>query len=149
MTSFEDKISEAIIARFFEPIPTFTQVSKSDGNGNYYLEWQVGSHKSPVAVVAAEIYAAKGKEIVEAVLRQMTVEQIGEVLVPKIVADLVEKLGPSNRYSSFSETERTEMRKLVWKRVADEYGKRAVEYLQNSGALSNMLGSVVEEASDG
>lgn len=151
MTTFEDKILEAIVTRFFEPHTVYAPVQTFDQQtGQYRTEWSASSQKSPVQVVAEQIFSAKKTEIMAAVLERISIDAIATHLVPLVSADIVKQLAPptggGSYYSRPDESARLKMRDDVWAKVAEEFGKQAVAYLQRTGGLQPVLGSVVEPA---
>lgn len=144
---FEDMIRDAIIDRFFAPIPVMETVWKQspDGSGSYQT-FQPGYQNTPMQIVASEIYKAKMQEITAAVLERITLNDITDAVVPKIVANFVKTFDTGdNSWKSPGEDARRKMNDMVWQRVADEFGKQAVAFLQRTGGLQPVLGAVVEE----
>lgn len=146
--SLEDQIRDAIIERFFAPIQTLDEVTRfsSDGSGNSWKELVPGNRHSPMQVVANHIYANKGPEIIAAVLERITLDEIVEAVVPKIVEQVVKTFDTRNdsSWQKPGEEARRKMNEAVWQRVADEFGRQAVAYLQATGGLQPVLGAVIE-----
>lgn len=146
--SFEDSVHRAVVERFFDPDTRFTPMQIAQPDGTYRTDWSISQQKSPLQIVAENIFAAKRNEIMRELSERITPEMLVDAMVPMVVKQMMDRFDASKDTSWHkpSEAARKEMRERVMNLLVQEFGKRAVEFLQQTGGLAPVLGYVVPPA---
>ena len=140
--TMEERIEEAIIARFFEPTWLIqTQQMLDPQTGQYRTEVVPTQIPAPLSVVAQAVYAAAKEKILASVLEQLDIDAIVAQWAPIIAKDVVAKLQttPDRWSSNPTATERRKMLDKVYEQVAEEFGRQCVEHLRQTGGLMGIL----------
>lgn len=142
MTTLEQRVEEAIIARFFEPTWLVSTHPIVDPNtGQYRTETGMSQIPAPMTVVAQAVYDRARDEIVRKVLEQMDIDAIVAEWAPVIAKDVVKQLQvtPEAWRAAPNKSERQKMMDKVYEDVAAEFGRQAVEHLRATGGLMAVL----------
>lgn len=143
MSTFEDAIVAAIVAQFFEPrIEMDWRPANEWVNGQQVqrMELMPISHEPPAAKIAYTIYEAHREAIVSGVVAQLDMDDLIAKITESVVKSFVGTMTPSfDRYWKPNEEVRERLHQAVWDRIADEFGRRAVEYLKETGGLARVL----------
>lgn len=138
----QQRIEDAIVAKFFEPTWAMTTQQTFDQQGTLRLELVPMQVQSEMSRVAAAIYDAAKDRIIARVLETLDVDQIVEEWGGRIAQDVVAKLqeNNSNHWSATpTKTERQKMLDKVYEQVAEEFGRQCVERLRETGGLMAVL----------
>jgi hypothetical protein len=139
--TIEQRIEEAIVARFFEPSWVFsTQVLYSNSGQVVGSTITPMQNDAPMSTVAKAIYDAAKDELVLKVIESINIDEIVESWAPKIAEDVVKKLNETPGWNAKpGSSEREKMLDKVYNQVADEFGRQCVEHLKNTGGLMRVL----------
>lgn len=141
--TLEERIEEAIVARFFEPTWIVTPHMVSDPQtGLMHTEPAMTQIPSEMSTVAQAIYNKARAEIVRKVLEQLDIDALVAQWASKIAEDVVKQLqtAPNNGWSPQpNKTERQKMLDKVYEAVAEEFGRQCVEHIKNTGGLKAVL----------
>lgn len=143
MTSIDDAIREAIIAKFFEPTTLIlSQPAFDPTTGVSTVQTFPSQTEAPALRVARAIWDAKQQAITDAVMARLDIDTIVDSVVVKVTAVMVDRLmkEPDNRWSSNpTKSQRQIMLDSVYAKVAEEFGRQCVEHLRQTGGLMGIL----------
>lgn len=140
--SFEERIEEAIVARFFEPSwMTLSQQMLDPSTGQYRTEIVPTQIPAPMTTVAQAVYDQARAEIIRKVMEQVDIDAIVAEWAPIIAKDVIKQLQePPNQWSTRPDiSSRKKMMDKVYEDVAAEFGRQAVEHLKSTGGLMAVL----------
>lgn len=143
MKSLEERVEEAIIARFFEPSWIVSTGAITDpSTGMMRTEPVMSQIPSEMSVVARAIYDQVRDEIVRKVIESMDIDAIVAEWSPIIAKDVIIRLNADDRSGWLAKPGPSERRKMmdkVYENVATEFGRQAVEHLRKTGGLMAVL----------
>lgn len=142
MSSIEDAIQQAIVDRFFEPSVLFTTHSVwNQQTGNTELVTQPTQTEAPSMRVARDLWEARHGAITDAVMKRLDIGALVEDVVEKVTEEMVKRLtAPPNNWGHHpAKSERQVMLDKVYEKVAEEFGRQAVEHLRQTGGLLGIL----------
>lgn len=148
LPGFDKAIVDAIVQRFFEPVTNFVPMTYIDGTGTQRTQWDAHQSKAPLQQIAEQMFTANKKEIMDAILARISIEDIVEAVAPKITDEFIAKFTEQKRsgyYTNPTESDRKILLERVWNVIAMDFGQKAVAYLQQTGGLNPVLGSVVTD----
>lgn len=150
MKSMEERIEDAIVARFFEPSWMMTTQYIPDPQTGMSTPHPVNSQiPAPMSTVAQAIYDHARAEIVRRVMEKLDIDAIVTEWAPLIAKDVIKQLQTVNDGHGWranpSKSEREKMLEKVYEAVAEEFGRQCVAHLKTTGGLLNVLeGAAVE-----
>lgn len=140
--TMEERIEEAIVARFFEPGWIATPQFTVDPQGIGRNETVMSQIPAPMTMIAQAIYEQARTQILQKVIERLDIDAIVDEWAPKIAEDVVKQLQIKDGYGwqpHPSKTERGKMMDKVYDMVAEEFGRQCVEHLKNTGGLMGVL----------